>query len=414
MIPEDTELLRQLMDNMTDNIYFKDLNSKFIMMNRASAQWNGFASPEDAIGKSDFDLFTEEFAQSARKDELKIFETGQPLSSKEEHAVWADGHMRWVSSTKVPLRGTEGNIAGCIGIGRDITELKNKEAELEAATEKLRHTNEQLREINAQISEDLQMAAHLQQTFLPKNYPVFLSSENQSLLDFHYFYESDSAIGGDYCSIYQLDDHRAGLLICDAMGHGVRAALITGIIRTLSENLARKPRSAGGFLTALNQQLYPMLKNEDAFLFVTACCLIIDVRSAELTGAIAGHPVPFLIRPQQGGVSALPVEESVKGPALSINENFQYETFSLTLRPGDGVVMMTDGIFEAVNESDEEFGLSQVQETLYRHRDLPLTELFPQLIQTARDYTQNQKFGDDICMLGFKFNALADARDLET
>jgi sigma-B regulation protein RsbU (phosphoserine phosphatase) len=399
MIPGHSELLRQLMDNMTDNIFFKDTDSRFIMVNKACALWNGFANPHAAVGKSDEDLFTEEFAHAARNDELRIFETGVALKCKEEHAEWEDGHMKWVSTTKIPLRGTDGEVVGCIGIGRDITELKQKEEELETA-------NEQLRQANAQIAQDLQMAARLQQTFLPQNYPAFVPPGNKPLIDFHYFYEADSEIGGDYCSVHKLDDHRAGLLICDAMGHGVRAALVTGIIRALADNLAHEPRSAGDFLTALNQQLHPMLQSKDAFLFATACCLVIDLRTGELTGALAGHPPPYLIQPRQHQIALLPVEEGTAGPALAITDDFQYETFSLQLNPGDEILMYTDGICEAADESGEEFGSVQLGETLLKNCNLPLKELFPRLIETAREYTHRNKLGDDICLLGFTLNGL--------
>jgi sigma-B regulation protein RsbU (phosphoserine phosphatase) len=404
MNPGNIELLQQLMDNMTDNIFFKDLDSKFILMNKAAAQWNGFRTPQEAVGKCDSDLFTEDFAQAARNDEVHIFKKGEPLKCKEEHAEWEDGHMKWVSSTKIPLRDKDGRIAGCIGIGRDITDLKRKEAELEAATEELRRTNGQLRQANEQIAEDLQMAARLQQTFLPQNYPVFLSPENDPLVDFHYYYEADSEIGGDYCAVHKLDDHRAALLICDAMGHGVRAALITGIIRALADNLARKPRSAGDFLTSLNRQLHPMLQSGDAFLFVTACCLMIDVRTGELTGALAGHPAPYLIQPAQGRVSLLSVDKSAAGPALAIVDDHPYETFSIQLSPGDEILMYTDGICEAANNQCEEFGATLLQQTLRKNSTLPLKQLIPCIIEAARNHVCGDKLGDDICLLGFSLN----------
>ncbi|VGO21184.1 SpoIIE family protein phosphatase [Pontiella sulfatireligans] len=407
MIPGNSELLRQLMDNMTDNIFFKDLKSRFIMINKACARWNGFDNPQDAVGKSDCDLFTEEFVQAAHDDEVHIYETGEPLECKEEHAEWEDGHMKWVSTTKIPLRDADGRVAGCIGIGRDITDLKKKEAELEAATDELRRTNDRLRQANEQISEDLQMAARLQQTFLPQNYPVFLSPENKPLIDFHYYYEADSEIGGDYCAVHKLDDHRAGLLICDAMGHGVRAALITGIIRALADNLARDPRSAGDFLTSLNHQLHPMLQSKDAFLFVTACCLIIDVRTSELTGALAGHPAPFLLQPRQEKAALLPVEEAAIGPALAITDDFQYETFSIQLNPGDQILMYTDGICEAADESGEEFGTILLQQILLENSSLPLKELFPRMIKAAQNHTHHKKLGDDVCLLGFSLGGPA-------
>jgi sigma-B regulation protein RsbU (phosphoserine phosphatase) len=406
---DNIELLRQLMDNMTDNIFFKDLDSKFIMMNKACAQWNGFASPAEAVGKSDFDIFTKEFAQAAHDDELHIYQSGEPLKCKEGHAVWGDGHMKWVSTSKVPLRDKDEKIVGCIGIGRDITELKNKEAELKEVSEQLRKSNKQLWVVNEQIAEDLRMAARLQHTFLPNNYPIFTSSDGEQLLDFHHYYEAESEIGGDYCTVQKLDDHRAGLVICDAMGHGVRAALITGIIRALvADNLARQPGTAGEFLTALNRQLHPMLQSEDAYIFATACCLFIDIRTGELTGALAGHPAPYLIDSRQGGASQLPISGSTSGPALAIADDHEYDTFSIQMNRGDKILMYTDGIIEASNDAGEEFGTSLLRQTLQQNAHLPLNSLVPKIIETARKHTGCEKLGDDTCLLGFTLNDLCD------
>ncbi len=406
MTPKNMELLQQLLDNMTDNIFFKDLDSRFILMNRSCARWNGFKSPEDAVGKTDYDLLAREFARQARDDELKIYETGEPLQCKEEHVEWEDGHSKWVSTTKIPLRDKDGRVAGCIGIGRDITELKEKEEELRAATIELRRTNEQLRQANEQIANDFQMAGLLQQTFLPHNYPVFISKDRKPLLDFHYYYEADNKLGGDYCAVHRLDEHRAGLLICDVMGHGVRAALITGLIRCISDHLASHLESAGEFMTRLNKELHPMLQSKDAFLFATACCLVIDVRTGQLTGAIAGHPTPCLIQPGENKAAPLPIAESDPGPALAITPDFEFNTFTVQLKPGDEILLYTDGIIEAENGDADEFGEDRLQRLLAEQSRLPLKELFPRILETVQQHAGTNKLGDDVCMLGFSINEL--------
>ncbi|MDF7808648.1 SpoIIE family protein phosphatase [Pontiellaceae bacterium B12219] len=408
MIPNNSELLQQLMDNMTDKIFFKDLNSRFILVNKACAEWNGFRNPQEAVGKCDFDMFTEEFATMATQDEKRIHETGEPMRCKEEKAEWNDGLIKWVSTTKIPLRDKEGHIVGCIGIGHDITELKTKEAELEETSERLRKVNEQLTQTQEQIAEDLRMAARLQNTFLPQSYPSFISNTGKACLDFHYHYEPDSEIGGDYCSVQQVDETKAGLLICDAMGHGVRAALITGIIRAVSEKLTHQAATAGEFLTAMNQQLYPLLQTGDAFLFTTACYVIIDTQTGMLSGAIAGHPAPFLIQPGQGRASLLKIEEPDAGPALAIVPEYEYATFETQLHPGDEILLYTDGISEAENEAGEEFGTFRLQETLEKNTRLSLQDLLPLLIATAREHTCTTRLGDDICLLGFTLHALRE------
>ena len=115
-------LLRMLMDNIPDTIYFKDTQSRFIRVNRAQATVLGLPSPEQAIGKSDADFFTAEHAQAALADERRILESGQGLISKTERIRHADGQPRWVTATKVPVRDARDMVVGLVGISRDVTE----------------------------------------------------------------------------------------------------------------------------------------------------------------------------------------------------------------------------------------------------------------------------------------------------
>jgi len=120
-------LLRMLMENMPDTIYFKDTLSRFIRVNRAQAEVLGLKSPDDAIGKTDADFFTAEHAQAAYADEQRILESGHGLISKTERIRRADGQYRWVTATKVPLRDADGKTVGLVGISRDTTEHEKAE-----------------------------------------------------------------------------------------------------------------------------------------------------------------------------------------------------------------------------------------------------------------------------------------------
>ncbi len=127
-LAQEQALMRTLMDTTPDHIYFKDRESRFIRMNRAQAQRFGLDAPEEALGKTDFDFFSEEHAQQAYHDEQEIIRTGEPVVGIEEKETWPDGSVSWVLSTKMPLRDETGAIVGTFGISRDITTHKQAEA----------------------------------------------------------------------------------------------------------------------------------------------------------------------------------------------------------------------------------------------------------------------------------------------
>jgi diguanylate cyclase (GGDEF)-like protein/PAS domain S-box-containing protein len=144
------DLFRTLMEHMTDRIYFKDRDSRFVFLNRSTATFFGLQDPSCAAGKSDFDFFAKEHAQQAYDDEQKIIATGVPLVGIEEKETWPDGRITWVSSSKLPFRDGEGRIIGIFGISRDITAQKTGEAErIRAAA--LHEANVELEKVNAAL-----------------------------------------------------------------------------------------------------------------------------------------------------------------------------------------------------------------------------------------------------------------------
>ncbi len=130
-LSKERNLVRALMDNVPDNIYFKDTDSRFITISKALAEKFNLSERAQSVGKTDFDFFTEDHARPAFEDEQKIIKTGEPLINLEEKETWPDGRTTWVSTTKVPLRDAQGQIIGTFGISRDITEHKLAEASRE-------------------------------------------------------------------------------------------------------------------------------------------------------------------------------------------------------------------------------------------------------------------------------------------
>jgi len=123
-------LLNGLIDHTPDHIYFKDLNSRFIRINKSQAKFLNLSDPEEAIGKSDYDFFPKELAQVAFEDEQSMLKTGKPLIGREEHYSTED-EDRWISATKWPLQDAYGEVFGTVGISRDITDISKTRIEYE-------------------------------------------------------------------------------------------------------------------------------------------------------------------------------------------------------------------------------------------------------------------------------------------
>jgi len=127
----EQNLLKQLLENLPDAIYFKNKQGRFLKVSETMNQIYGFSNSQEIIGKTDFDLFTPEHAQPAYDDEQSIIETGKPIIGKIEKETMHDGQIRYVSTTKIPLRDTHNQIIGTMGMSRSVTELIEAQDQLE-------------------------------------------------------------------------------------------------------------------------------------------------------------------------------------------------------------------------------------------------------------------------------------------
>ena len=125
----EQRLLNNLITATPDIIYFKDRVGRFIRVNEAFARRIASSDLSSLIGKTDFDIYGEQHSREARADEQRIMATGKPIIDKEEREDWKDGHVTWVSTTKMPLLDGAGRIIGIMGISRDITARKHAEAQ---------------------------------------------------------------------------------------------------------------------------------------------------------------------------------------------------------------------------------------------------------------------------------------------
>jgi phosphoserine phosphatase RsbU/P len=403
--PDDVALKQQffdfLLEHAADQIYFKDKEGRFICASRAVAEFMGVASSADLIGKSDFDFWSEQTAREAAADERHIMETGRPLIGKVERLVYPTGRVTWDYTSKLPLRDAAGEVIGIFGVNRDFTAIKRMEDALEEERNLLRTTSAELASKNAQLEADLRMAREVQLALLPREYPNFNGHDaaQNTPFSFAHYYRPAAAVGGDFFDFFPLSESRVGIFICDVMGHGLRAALVTAIVRALLEELRPVMANAGRFLSSLNLRLRSILERVEEPFVATAFYLIVDASTKDAQFANAAHPVPVRLSRVTPGAEPITQDIAKIGPALGIFDEITYPTFTCPFEPKDCLVLFTDGLYEVDSPDGKEFGKSSLISSLNRLATLPMERLFPAIVQEVCCFSTREHFDDDVCMV---------------
>lgn len=392
-LAEERALLRNVIDNLPDSVYVKDANGCYLLDNLAHMRQVGVASLEQVVGKKTTDFFPPEKAEAFLADDERVIKTGQPIINRHEF-VESETGPRWLSTTKVPLRDSQGHIIGIIGIGRDITMRKNAEAQLAQYTQ-------ELREKNAELEDDLNMAREVQQAFLPQQFPTFprKAPVEESAIRFVSRYLPTTTLGGDFFHIVPISDTQAGVFICDVMGHGVRAALITAIQRALVEELFEFAPRPGEFLTHMNASLLSILRRTGNPLFASAFYLVVDVQAGLLQYANAGHPLPLHVHRPTHSVTALAGSGGRPGPALGVFDDSRYATYTAPVAEGDVVMLFTDGLYEVEGARGQYFDQERIVAGIERRAHLPTEQIFEQTLDEVRKFSATGGFIDDVCMV---------------
>ena len=397
-LTEERNLLRTIIDHLPSRIYVKDRDSRYILNNRAHLASLGATAQEQVTGRTLREIMPGERAEIAMADDQQVMATGAPILSDEKSATLDDGTTRWSLTTKVPLRDTHGEVTGLVGISHDITQRKLAEQELARRT--------------AEMEADVFMARQLQEALLSRPYPVFprTVSPEQSRLRFSHCYVPATTLGGDFFDVIQFSDTRCGLIICDVMGHGVRAGLLTAMIRGIVQEMGPRAADPALVLAKINDTLCPIAEHTGQTMFASAFFGLVDLETMSLHFANAGHPPPMIIRASDDSIERLTLPDPE--PAAGLLSNFSYSSTHTHLALGDRLIAYTDGLIEATNSRGTYFGEDRLCFLLGQCASLKFESTCTQLLRAVRDYTGGSgALADDVCIVAMEVAKPADTSE---
>jgi len=249
------------------------------------------------------------------------------------------------------------------------------------------HTDALLRE---RLKRDLELAHQVQLSFLPRTVPVVKGYE------FGGHYESALEVGGDYYGFIPLADGRLAVALGDVAGKGVSAALLMAKLSSDTRFCLSTEPDPARAVRKLNDLLYEFTSPMDRF--VTLALAVVDPANHTVTLVNAGHLPPLVYR---RGATELQdaVPNNVSGLPLGVMEGYEYNSCQLPLHPGDNLVMFTDGVTDATDVRNTQFGLKGIQTALLQGGGISAKSLVERLVRAVHVHSTNQSQQDDITLV---------------
>ena len=243
------------------------------------------------------------------------------------------------------------------------------------------------------LQQELDIANVIQTSILQKTFPAFPDRK-----EFDIFAKMITAkeVGGDLYDFFLVDKYRLGVVIGDVSGKGIAAALLMAVCKTLVKATAHKGMPADSILSEVNNIL---ADESPSNMFVTLFYGVLDTRSGAFEYCNGGHNSPYLIT-NDGKVQPL---AEIGGMLVSAMKDVPYESNVIMLKPSESLVFFTDGVTEAFNKEDEEFGESRLEKVLEGKNSLSVNELIDHVFKNVQSFSEGVEQSDDITCLALKY-----------
>jgi sigma-B regulation protein RsbU (phosphoserine phosphatase) len=376
----------ELLEHVPDAMIAVDADGRIVFANSQTEKLFGYTSAE-LLGQS-IELLVPDRVRSAHRSSREDFAGSphvRPMGAERDLCgVRKDGVEVPLDISLSPIQVTTGPLV--IAAVRDITQRK--------------HAEHQLRDAHRRIRRDLDSAAIVQRSLLPKILP------NVQGVHFAWAFEPCETLAGDSFSVFMVDDDHVALYLLDVSGHGVAAALqAVALTRVLASrpwptSVLRRILSPAEVAGDLNRE-FPI--DPETWQYFTFLCATLDVRSSEMRFTSAGHPGPIYV-PCDGG----PATVDAPGFPIGLFPEASYEEHSLTLKPGDRVYFYSDGATDAMNPDGSDFGRKRLVEAVDACRGVTLENALATVVRTIKDWAGAPGPQDDLTLLGIEVS-LPDA-----
>lgn len=257
-----------------------------------------------------------------------------------------------------------------------------------------RRMAEALAESRRRMARELEIGRDIQMSLLPAAAPTSPS------FSIHGLTRPALEVGGDFFDHYFIRNHRLLFCVGDVSGKGVPAALFMAVTQTMIRDHAAGLRSAAEIARSVNREIHAHNRSD---MFISLFIGILDTLTGELTFTNAGHNPP-LFRPHNGAVRLL---DARHGPVVGVSDLSEYEEETLYLSPGDGLLVYTDGVTEAVNPAGEPYSLARLQGLLERLDCGAPAEMVETLADDVKAFRGDAPRHDDVTLMCLRFNGAA-------